>query len=329
MPAASTGKAPAAKAAPQAAPPRKPASKAPLVIFLILLLLAGIGGGGYYLYDKHQKKITARRQFLAYKNALSDMGKEMLVISNAYKSVVRMVNVASDYPASASNAVQTVTGAPLNYPASKKAPPAAKPAKPDKPDAAAAPQAPAAPKPAAPKTFVDSKGREAPAGLGIEAKPAPAPAPPPAPTPEAEKIDVPPPAAADPKIKQVAKTLIDDCILLQDKLTDADERKAEATAAYEEGRDSRNHLVAAAKLKELKEYATSFASLKDSVKSIADRAKKRTDEIEELRAAHVKAEDDKRKAEEEAERLRKEAEEKARLASEHAALVETEKGLVT
>ncbi len=321
-----TGKPSSPAAAPQAAAPKKPASKAPLVIFLILLALAVFGGGGYYLYDKKQKEILARRQFLSYKNAVADMGKELAAVSNAYVSVVKMINTASEYTAKASNAVETVTGSPLNYPASKTTPSPPPKQNEEAASPAASPAPPPAPKPAEPKKIVDSKGREAPVGLGYEEKKA-AP-PPPKQEPEPAKIDVPPPAAADPKIVQAAKSLIDDCLGLQEKLTEADERRDEAVTAFEEGRDSRNHLVAAERLKTLKEYATSFTTLRDSVKTQAERAKKRADEIEELRAAYVKAEEDKRQAEEEAERLRREAEEKARLAAEHAALVETEKGLV-
>jgi len=305
--------------------PRKPPSKAPLVIFLILLLLAVFGGVGYYLYDKRQKEYQARREFLAYTKTVEGMGKELAAVSNSYSSVIKLIDSVADYPKIASNAVKTVLGEDLSSPAKKPAAtPSASPA--TKPASTPAPKAEPA------KRTVDERGREAPAGLEEEGPPPPPPPAKtgPAPEPEpAEKIEVPPPASGDPKIKQLARSLLEDCSRLEDKRADADEKKEAAITAFEEGRDSRNHLVAAEKLKAIKEIGESLSALKETCQTIANKAKERADEVEQMRVAFVEEEKRKQDAIEAAEKARRDAEEAARKASEHAELVKTEQGLVS
>lgn len=305
--------------------PKKPASKTPLIIFLIIVALAVVGGGGFFLVDKHKKELAAKREVLAYNNAVADMGKELAGVSNAVASIAKLVASASGFPSAASNAVLVVCGEELAYPS----PAAVAPAKPSKEPESTKKEAPAKPKPKdAPKMVVDEKGREAPAGFAPPEKddpPAPE-EPPPESSPAA--IDIPPPPVSDAPIKKLARQLIDECILLGDKLVSAEEMNTAALTAYEEGRNSHSSLQAAAKCKVIKDMITEFETLQKNTKVVLDRAAKSAQDIEDMRAAFVKAQKDKQQAEEEAERARSAAEEAERKEAEHLALIATEQALV-
>jgi serine/threonine protein kinase len=318
------------------ATPKKPPSKAPLVLFLLLLVAATLGGGGYYLMDQRKKKLEVRRKFFAYQNALADIGTEMTTATNLVKSVYKTVKSTAEYGPMASNAVKVVLGEELVHPIPVVAA-EPEPAPADKPVATNAPAIPAAaPKPP-PKTQVtrDSSGRDAPAGIGRRDPPAAVkeePKPPPAPaatTPVPVAVEAPEPPEDEPIIKKLARKVIDSCIVLHDQLTSARGALAKATTAYEEGRDSRDPIVAAEKLAAIKNIVLNLETLKKNVKTVATRVKKEYEALDGMREDFVKREAERVQAEADAEKARLARLEAERIEEEHLALVSVEQDLVT